>query len=243
MYKYQVFRSEALHSASSATGFSAPFVAEIYLCVSQILPGSRGRTVIHAACSARAIRRIERSKCGRRFSSSPHSTFRQFASSNVQNTNEHLSEHTGGSYASPSVHRDDKQCEIDELRQRNHRESSRSSFHRVRGVTRRTSSFSHSLEFSSRQNEGENATDLRLRDEQFKVAILRGNGNTFCAGADLAAVTAPFGSIEKNPLSSNFDDIGPMGLSRLALSKPTIAAISGYCLAGVSRLSASCGGN
>ena len=54
----------------------------------------------------------------------------------------------------------------------------------------------------------------------------------FCAGADLKAIAEagvdPSGASE---WVASFDD-GPLGFTRLAASKPTIAAISGWCLAG-----------
>lgn len=63
-------------------------------------------------------------------------------------------------------------------------------------------------------------------DEDAAVAVLTGAGGTFCAGADLKA----FGTPEVNRL----DPVGPgpMGPSRMVLSKPVIAAISGYAVAG-----------
>ena len=59
-------------------------------------------------------------------------------------------------------------------------------------------------------------------DEEARVLVLTGaGGEAFCAGADLKA------------LDLDVDDpAGPMGFSRLAASKPTIAAIDGWCLAG-----------
>ncbi|HEX3241230.1 MAG TPA: crotonase/enoyl-CoA hydratase family protein [Solirubrobacterales bacterium] len=59
-------------------------------------------------------------------------------------------------------------------------------------------------------------------DEGARVLVLTGAGEeAFCAGADLKA------------LDLDVDDpAGPMGFSRLAASKPTIAAIDGWCLAG-----------
>ncbi|KAG0258619.1 Enoyl-CoA hydratase [Mortierella polycephala] len=59
-------------------------------------------------------------------------------------------------------------------------------------------------------------------------------GGNFCAGADLAAIQ---NQDEANPMSSEWSDslpgpIGPMGPSRMILSKPVIAAISGFAVAG-----------
>ncbi|RJP77535.1 MAG: crotonase/enoyl-CoA hydratase family protein [Desulfobacteraceae bacterium] len=66
-------------------------------------------------------------------------------------------------------------------------------------------------------------------DEESYVAILAGAGNTFCAGADLKAVShAAEGRF--NRLEPTGD--GPMGPTRMVLSKPVIAAISGYAVAG-----------
>jgi enoyl-CoA hydratase len=65
-------------------------------------------------------------------------------------------------------------------------------------------------------------------DEELKVAILTGEGGNFCAGADLKAVaTEPE---RMNRISPEGD--GPMGPTRMLLSKPVIAAVSGYCVAG-----------
>lgn len=67
------------------------------------------------------------------------------------------------------------------------------------------------------------------QDDELAVAILSGTGEHFCAGADLAAVAS--GDTEKmNRLEVEGD--GPMGPSRMQLSKPVIAAVSGYCVAG-----------
>lgn len=65
-------------------------------------------------------------------------------------------------------------------------------------------------------------------DEQARVAVLTGAGGTFCAGADLGAVAA--GGERANRLEPEGD--GPMGPSRMQLSKPLIAAIEGHAVAG-----------
>lgn len=61
-------------------------------------------------------------------------------------------------------------------------------------------------------------------DDSQRVAILYGAGGTFCAGADLKAVSVD--TERRNTLSADMRDDGPMGPSRLVLSKPVIAAIS-----------------
>jgi len=64
------------------------------------------------------------------------------------------------------------------------------------------------------------------KDASADVAILTGAGNTFCAGYDLKSLAA--GS--NVPLSEQGD--GPMGPSRMLLSKPVIAAVEGHAVAG-----------
>ncbi|MDF1691378.1 MAG: crotonase/enoyl-CoA hydratase family protein [Zhongshania sp.] len=66
-------------------------------------------------------------------------------------------------------------------------------------------------------------------DPELSVAILCGAEDHFCAGADLKAVASD-DPVQRNPL--NTEGIGPMGPSRMQLSKPVIAAIDGYCVAG-----------
>lgn len=63
-------------------------------------------------------------------------------------------------------------------------------------------------------------------DESASVAVLYGANGTFCAGADLKA----FGTAEMNRLDPTGP--GPMGPSRMMLSKPVIAAVSGFAVAG-----------
>lgn len=63
-------------------------------------------------------------------------------------------------------------------------------------------------------------------DESASVAVLWGDNGTFCAGADLKAI----GTENSNPVHRTGP--GPMGPSRMVLSKPVIAAISGYAVAG-----------
>jgi enoyl-CoA hydratase len=63
-------------------------------------------------------------------------------------------------------------------------------------------------------------------DDTAAVAVLHGEGGTFCAGADLTAL----GTERSNVLEPDGD--APMGPSRLRLSKPVLAAVSGHAVAG-----------
>jgi enoyl-CoA hydratase len=74
-------------------------------------------------------------------------------------------------------------------------------------------------------------------DDQLKVAILTGAGGHFCAGADLKAVARGDAS-QANRIDPEGD--GPMGPSRMQLSKPVIAAVEGYCVAGGLELACWC---
>ena len=67
-------------------------------------------------------------------------------------------------------------------------------------------------------------------DDEAAVAVLWGAGGTFCAGADLKALDN----------RTETDGDGPMGPSRLALSKPVIAAVAGHAVAGGLELACWC---
>lgn len=68
-------------------------------------------------------------------------------------------------------------------------------------------------------------------DNEALVGVLWGAGGTFCAGADLKAVAES--PLERaNRLSTDMDQDGPMGPTRMLLKKPVIAAVSGYAVAG-----------
>lgn len=91
------------------------------------------------------------------------------------------------------------------------------------------------LDAPERRNavDGPMAAELReafLRfetDDDLAVAVLHGSGGTFCAGADLSAVEDATRRHDLDP-----DGTGPMGPSRLHLSKPVIAAVAGHAVAG-----------
>src|SRR6476659_7272203 len=63
-------------------------------------------------------------------------------------------------------------------------------------------------------------------DDNARVGVLYGDHGTFCAGADLKALA----SGKPNRVAPDGD--GPMGPSRMLLSKPVIGAIAGYAVAG-----------
>jgi enoyl-CoA hydratase len=90
-----------------------------------------------------------------------------------------------------------------------------------------------SIDRPQRRNavDGATAEALQMALERFeseddaRVMVLTGTGGVaFCAGADLKAIDTLGGRLMAPE--------GPMGFTRLTPSKPTIAAISGFCLAG-----------
>ncbi len=72
------------------------------------------------------------------------------------------------------------------------------------------------------------------RDEGTAVAVLTGAGGTFCAGADLKAIASGRG----NRVAENGD--GPMGPTRMLLTKPVVAAVEGHAVAGGLELAVWC---
>ena len=76
-------------------------------------------------------------------------------------------------------------------------------------------------------------------DSTLRVAILTGANGTFCAGADLKSISQSSlmnggaeGKEKSNLLDSDMDAIAPMGVTRLAMNKPVIAAVEGFAVAG-----------
>jgi enoyl-CoA hydratase len=70
------------------------------------------------------------------------------------------------------------------------------------------------------------------RDPDARVAVLWGAGGTFCAGADLKGVAEGRGNRTRPPVDDPLAADGPMGPTRMQLSKPVIAAVSGHAVAG-----------
>ncbi|TFH25279.1 MAG: crotonase/enoyl-CoA hydratase family protein, partial [Myxococcales bacterium] len=74
-------------------------------------------------------------------------------------------------------------------------------------------------------------------DDDARVGVLVGDHGTFCAGADLKAVAANAGAprVTEPATGAGWDPLttdGPMGPSRMLLSKPVIAAVEGHAVAG-----------
>ncbi len=70
-------------------------------------------------------------------------------------------------------------------------------------------------------------------DDSVAVAVLAGGGGTFCAGADLKAISQGRGnSVNDVAADGIVGSLGPMGPTRLLLDKPVIAAVEGHAVAG-----------
>ncbi|TRY79008.1 hypothetical protein DNTS_022215 [Danionella cerebrum] len=95
------------------------------------------------------------------------------------------------------------------------------------GINRPEARNAVNLETAQRLTEELSAFD---QDNSLHVAVLYGLGGSFCAGFDLKELSQ--GSVSLKLEQDVSSAPGPMGPSRMRLSKPLIAAVSGFAVAG-----------
>lgn len=93
---------------------------------------------------------------------------------------------------------------------------------------------------SQTANELYDAFNKFEQDESSLVGILAGKGGTFCAGYDLKEVSSANERLDVLLKPFSMDEKGPMGPSRLLLTKPVIASLTGYAVAGGMELALWC---
>ncbi|OAL57376.1 ClpP/crotonase [Pyrenochaeta sp. DS3sAY3a] len=101
------------------------------------------------------------------------------------------------------------------------------------------------LNRSARRNAVDGGTAQKLynaflafeADATQKVCVFHGANDTFCAGADLVAFSKTTEADDPHFGHVQGRNIGPMGPSRMQVSKPVICAVSGYAVAGGLELS------
>lgn len=82
--------------------------------------------------------------------------------------------------------------------------------------------------------------DLSERDSSLRVLVITGTGRAFCTGADLHRIIGADGSIDVDMLLAFVQRVGATFDRIAALSKPVIAAVNGFALAGGFELMAAC---
>jgi len=77
------------------------------------------------------------------------------------------------------------------------------------------------------------AFDAADSDDDVAAVVLTGSEGTFCAGADLKAISSERGNVVTELDETEIvDSLGPMGPTRRVLSKPVLAAVEGHAVAG-----------